>query len=295
METNKNNNGYVTPIIAIINAKGGVGKTTTTVNLAAEFAAKDISVLVVDLDPQGNASDHIGVVSYTRMNNNVGALFTNPDTQEDIAKILETIAVEVRPGFEGVNYIPSAMYLDKNVAKNNSPRPTEELKIRLDLISHMFDVILIDCPPNLMTLTDNAISAATHFIVPIETRTSYSTSGWLTLMEHVEQVARYTNKRLQYLGVLLTCVDSQTKVNKAITEMMEYSSSKFNNSGRVIPVRIRDSIKIGEAAIRNTPVKWIDKSSRNKVAKDYEDLADYLRAELNIRRSYAETNTDEQE
>jgi chromosome partitioning protein len=291
---NNNINEYKTPIIAIINAKGGVGKTTTAVNLAAEFAAKNHAVLVIDVDPQGNASDHIGVVSYTRLNANVSELFANPETRTDIAKILETISTDVRPGFEGVNYIPSAMYLDKIVSKVNSPRPLEELKSRIDKIAHLYDVILIDCPPNLMTLTDNAISAATHYLVPIDTGTSYSASGWMTLMEHVHDVASYTNPELQYLGALLTRVESRN-VNKAITSMMEDSDSHINHAGRLLPVQIRNATKIGEASIKNKPVKMTDASARNKVAKDYEELASYLIETLGIRQSITEIEDTEVE
>jgi chromosome partitioning protein len=277
-------NEYTTPIIAICNHKGGVGKTTTVVNLAAEFALKNCAVLVIDIDPQGNASDHIGSISYTKLNANVSWLFADPETRTDVSKIIQTIYEDVRPGFEGVSYIPSAQFLDKIVSKIMSPRPLEELKLRVEKIASAFDIILIDCPPNLMTLTENAISTATHYIVPIDTGTNYSTSGWMALMEHIENVSSYTNPNLQYLGALLTRVESKN-VNKAIAMTVEALESGGNEVGRLLPVQIRNAAKIGEASIKNEPVRKTDKSLRNKVAQDYDMLAEYLIKTLEIRKS----------
>jgi chromosome partitioning protein len=278
---------YKTPVIAVLNMKGGVGKTTTVVNLAAEFALNNCAVLVIDVDPQGNASDHIGSISYTKLNANVSWLFADPETRTDVSKIIQTIYEDVRPGFEGVSYIPSTQLLDKIVSKVTSPRPLEELKLRIDKISTAFDVILIDCPPNLMTLTENAISAATHYIVPIDTGTNYSTSGWMALMEHIENISSYTNPDLQYLGALLTRVENKN-VNKAISMTVEALESGEVDSGRLLPVTIRNASKIGEASIKNEPVRKTDKSIRNKVAQDYAKLASYLIETLKLRKSLFE-------
>lgn len=274
---------YKTPVICILNHKGGVGKTTTVVNLAAEFASKGCSVLAIDLDRQGNLSDHIGVVSHTRLEKNVSNLFCDPETVTNVSKIVECIHDNVREGFAGVSYIPSSQFLDKDVAKLISPRPLEELKMRLQKITYAFDVVLIDCPPNLMSLTENAISAATHYIVPIDTGTNYSATGWVALMQHVDFVSSYTNPDLEYLGALLTRVESKN-VNKAIGMVVHELESDGKDGGRMLPVQIRNATKIGEASIKNLPVRCVDRTARNKVAQDYEELAQHLIDRLSLRK-----------
>lgn len=276
------------PVIAICNHKGGCGKTTSVVNLASEFGRNGCGVLVVDLDPQGNASNHIGAVRYEKLLSNITLLFCDPSSRTDISKILEAVHSNVNPGFENVWYIPSAQSLDKIVAetiKITSPRPSEELKVRLDKIREAFDVILVDCPPSLTTLTENAISAATHYITPIDTGTDYSISGWISLIEHIGKISEITNPDLEYLGALLTRHDQTKNVNKAIAFSVSELEKDLSTSGRLLPVYIHNSIKVGESSIVSAPIRKIAKS--NKVTKDYEILATYLIKELKLSRSYA--------
>lgn len=272
------------PVISIINKKGGVGKTTTVINLAAEFARKGLAPLVVDLDPQGNASNHIGQTRHESITENVAKLFCDPDTETDIQKIVDVIRSDVNEGFEGVCYIASSPALDKIVAetvKVTSPRPAEELKYRLDKIRSAFDVILIDCPPTLTTLSENAISASTHYITPIDTGTDYSTDGWLGLMEHIQRLSRRTNPSLQYLGALLTKHDAQKNINKVIAyKMSELEKSMTEADDSLLPIKIRYSPRIGESTVNNVPVRKVPNSKN--ITQDYEDLTAYIIAKLEL-------------
>ncbi len=274
------------PVIAVTNQKGGVGKTTTVVNLAAEFARNGCNVLVIDLDPQGNASNHIGAVRYERITKNITQWLCDQSSRTDLSVIVASITDNVNPGFEGVCYIPSAKTIDKVVSetiKIASPRPAEELKARLDKVRGAFDIVLIDCPPTLTTLTENAISAATHYLTPIDTGTSYSTSGWISLMQHIDNIASVTNPDLEYLGALLTRHDAAKNINKAIALSVSALEKDLSENDRLLPVYIHNTIKVGEASLKNVPIRTIAK--KHKITKDYEDLAKYLIKKINIQKS----------
>jgi len=278
---------YLAPIIAVCNHKGGVGKTTTVVNLAAEFGRKGCSVLVIDLDPQANASAHIGTKDPNLFELNAISLFCDKKSRTDVAFIAELITQEVNNGFENVCYIPSTDQLDRVVTETlriHSNRPLEELKVRLNLLRDSFDVILIDCPPALTLLTGNAISAATHYIVPIDTGSDYSRTGLVSLMNYIKEKTDETNPDLIYLGALLTRHSEATNAQKAIAQSLnEFKDETILESGKKLPVYIHSSTKVGEASINREPIRKTAKS--NKVTKDYEDLADYLISELLLQHS----------
>lgn len=286
----KDNNAKKTPIIAVCNHKGGTGKTTTVVNLAAECARKGCSVLVVDLDPQGNASNHIGAIRYEKISSNVATLLCDESSRNNPEKIMHAISKFVNFGFEGVEYIASAPSLDKIVGetiKVTSPRPAEELRIRLDKIRAIYDIILIDCPPTLTTLTENAISAASHYITPIDTGTDYSTSGWVSLVEHIDRISGVTNPDLEYLGALLTRHDETRNLNKSIAYLVQTLEEGMMPQESKLPY-IHSSVKVGESSIAKTPIRKVAPS--NPVTKDYSDLADHLISRLNLTMSIGDSN-----
>jgi chromosome partitioning protein len=281
---------YLAPIIAICNHKGGVGKTTTVVNLAAEFGRKGCSVLVIDLDPQANASSHIGSKDPNFFDKNAISLFCDKQTRTDISTIAELISQDVNDGFENICYIPSTEQLDRVVTETlriHSNRPLEELKIRLNLLRDSFDVILIDCPPSLSLLTGNAISAATHYIIPIDTGSDYSRTGWISLMNYIAEKTEETNPELQYLGALLTRHSESTNAQRAIAQSIaEFDNNTMKSPGKKLPIYIHSSTKVGEASINREPIRKTAKS--NKVTKDYNDLADFLLSELTLQQSLKE-------
>lgn len=280
-----NAESYLAPIIAICNHKGGVGKTTTVVNLAAEFGRKGCAVLVIDLDPQANASTHIGSKEPNLFEANAISLFCDKKTRSDVALIAGLISQDVNDGFENVCYIPSTDQLDRVVTETlriHSNRPLEELKVRLSLLRDSFDVILIDCPPSLTLLTGNAISAATHYIIPIDTGSDYSRTGWVSLMNYIMEKTEETNPNLKYLGALLTRHNEATNAQKAIAHSLN-DFKTIPDAGKKLPVYIHSSTKVGEASINREPIRKTAKS--NKVTKDYEDLADFLVSELSLQQS----------
>jgi len=288
MQENQDNT-YLCPIIAVYNQKGGVGKTTTVVNLAAEFGRKGCTVLVIDVDPQANASTHIGAVDPNLFEKNAISLFCDKKTRTDIAHLADLISQDVNDGFENVCYIPSTDQLDIVVTETlriHSNRPLEELKARLILLRDAFDVILIDCPPALSLLTGNAISAATHFMIPVDTSSDYSRTGWVNLMTYIKDKTPETNPDLVYLGALLTRHSESINVQKAIAQsfdQLEMEMELFPGAGKRLPVYIHTSTKVGEASVLREPIRKTARS--NKVTKDYNDLADHLLKALSIQQS----------
>jgi len=273
------------PIIAVTTQKGGVGKSTTVINLAAEFNHNGYQVLVIDLDPQGNTTNHITGMDFSNfVDANIDKLICYPETRRDVEATKKCIINSNNEGgFNGVKIIPSAANLDKRVQetiKASSPRPDEELRYRLDMVKDQFDIILIDCPPSLTTLTNNAISAATHYITPIDTCTNYSLTGWTSLIEHVENITGVTNPDISYIGSLLTRHDKTKNVNKALGNTVAQLEQTVFGEGPLIPMHIHSSTKVGEASIGHKSMRKYARS--NAVTKDYQELALFLEAKLNL-------------
>lgn len=257
------------PIIAITNHKGGVGKTTTTVNLAAEFGKLGKNVLVVDIDPQSNASLHIGTVHPSMVNLHVGHLLESDDPNV----LINVVRNETK--FEGVSLIYSSLQLDRLESRlpDMSPRPNEELKAKLANYRELFDVILIDCPPSLRPLTNNALAAATHLIIPIESGSQYGMYGATDLMERINQMTKI-NPGLKNLGGLLIRHDRRqmvcTHVEKEALKLL----------GSLLPVTISTSTKVKQAEIGEMSISELDRTS--KPAREYRLLAAKLAVMLGI-------------
>ncbi|RJX72670.1 ParA family protein [Pseudomonas sp. LS-2] len=253
-----------TVIIAICNHKGGVTKTTTAINLADNLAkqGEDTSVVLVDMDPQANASIHIGVVHPMKVSKNLAELMLQPNPNIATYIFDET-------SVEGVSLIYGSMSLENvpDVIRHEAARPNEVLKERLKpLIGHA-DYIILDCPPNLGLLTMNALAAATHYIIPVESGASYALYGLADLQQRITKI-KQINPELDFLGALLA------KHDKRMTLCQETESDAEQLFGKVLPVYISPSTKVNQSVAVKLTVGDLDK--RNPVAKQYAELAAYV-------------------
>lgn len=260
-----------TKIIAVANHKGGCGKTTTVVNLAAEFARMGFSVLVVDLDPQANASLHIGKKHPSEVSVTCAELLLS-----EVEKL--PLAIHEDTNVDGVSLIYGSLALGKaeDELKDDTPRPSEELRVKLQPLDGLYDIILIDCPPSLKLLTSNALAASTHLIVPIESGSQYGMYGVTDLIKHVAKIRR-VNPRLELLGALLIKHDERQTVCKLI------ENAAREQIGRLLPIKIPTSTKVNQAAMAQTSLHALDRSS--KVAREFKALAQLLATEMGINAS----------
>lgn len=251
-----------TRIIAIANHKGGVGKTTTTINVADGLAQQGNWVLVVDLDPQNNASQHIGKTHPARVSYNATELLSNH--KADIRSFIHEDT-----SIDGVHLIYGSISLENvdEIIRNEYPRPVEVLKERLKPLIGLYDYIIIDCPPSLKLLTQNAIAAATHYIVPVESGAPYAINGLDDLKMRVEKV-KLVNHDLKFLGALLIKHDERQIMCR------ENESDAVQLFGKLIPVKISTTTKVNQSAALGVSVRMAERN--NKVTKQYQELAQYI-------------------
>ena len=242
--------------IAITNQKGGVGKTTTAINLAASLAANDLSVLLVDTDPQGNSTTGLGVAKTEGMQTVYDALLTDRSLPEII----------VQTGFDGLSLAPA----DKNlVAANLEMVDLAEREYRLrnkiDSIRSAFDFILIDCPPSLDLLTVNALVAADSVIIPIQCE-FFALEGLSQLMDTIDRIRSAFQHTLAVEGILLTMYDERTILTRQVAQDLKgfFGDEVFST---VIP----RSIRLAEAPSYGKPILVYDVRSRG--AESYIRLA----------------------
>jgi chromosome partitioning protein len=238
-------------IIAIANQKGGVGKTTTSVNLAASLAATKRRVLLVDLDPQGNATMGSGVdkniLSYSSYDLLLG--------ERDMA------AVTVATPQAGYALVPSNADLTAaEVRLMSLPQREQRLRQALESVQAHYDYILIDCPPSLNMLTVNALVAARSVIIPMQCE-YYALEGLSALLETIEQIRATLNPQLKVEGLLRTMYDPR---NNLANEVSEQLTQHFGDAlyRTVIPRNVR----LAEAPSHGLPVLLYDKTSRGALA-----------------------------
>jgi len=199
-------------IIAITNQKGGVGKTTTTINLAAALASKGIKTLVVDLDPQGNSSMSFLDIHQLKMSM-YDALSEDHVHLADIIRPAEKI--------ENLFLAPSTISLAKIEAKLLGELDSHfRLKDELTSVQDAYDYIIIDTPPTLGIITVNALVAATHVLVPIQA-SYFALEGTDDLLETIDKIKVRANPQLQILGALITMYDKRTLLAKDIYEQIQ--------------------------------------------------------------------------
>lgn len=230
-------------ILAIANQKGGVGKTTTAINLGTALAACELKILVVDLDPQGNASTGFGLSRGDRKRNIYRPLLENGTTRESI--VASTIP--------GLDLIPSAVDLaGAEVELVSAERREYRLREALAPVLGEYDYILIDCPPALGFLTINAFVAASAVLVPLQAE-FYALEGLSHLMRTIERVRRAFNPGLDIQGVVLTMYDRRNNLcDMVASDVREYLGEVVYET--VIPRNVR----ISEAPSHGKPVILYD-------------------------------------
>jgi chromosome partitioning protein len=254
-------------IITVANHKGGCGKTTTVVHLASELANLGNKVLVIDLDPQANASLHIGIQHPSEISVTTAELLVG-----DISLLADALQEETN--FEKVSLIYGSLNLGKteDQLKEEAPRPSEELNIKLELLKDLYDFILIDCPPSLKLLTSNALASSTHVIIPIESGSQYGLYGVTDLLNHLEKIKRI-NPDLALLGALLIKHDERQNVCKLIRD------EALKQVGKILETTIPQSTKVNQAAILQQPLLKVEKKN-SKVRKAFESLATEIVAKV---------------
>ncbi|CAG4934549.1 unnamed protein product, partial [Acidithrix sp. C25] len=245
-----------TRIIAIANQKGGVGKTTTSVNLAAAIAESGKRVLVIDLDPQGNASTGMGI--------DIRALAT---TVYDV--LLHDVPIEdaIEPtAVKNLFVLPANIDLAGAEIELVSQLSRENrLKRTLDEVSDEFDLIIIDCPPSLGLLTINALVAAAEVLVPIQCE-YYALEGLTQLFRNVKLVKSNLNPTLEVTHIVLTMYDSRTKLAEQVAADVQSHYPQI-----VCKTVIPRSVRLSEAPSYGQPITVFDPISRGAVA--YRELA----------------------
>ncbi len=274
------NTTNLAPVITVAIQKGGSSKTTLTVNIAAEFGSRGYNVLVIDVDPQANASIHISADHPSTLSKNACTLFRG-----SLDEIIESIQIDTNPGFENVHLIPASLELDQSVEetlRNYSPRPYEELRGRIKTLREVYDIIIIDTPPSLRLLTGNALAASTHYIVPIETSSQYPLYGFADLTAYIDKIKQSINPELINIGVLISRHDERRRANKAILSTVQ------KKIGSILPIIIHAGAKVGDASIARVPIRKLDKDG--KVTKDFAALASYLITCLDIKKGDESVN-----
>ena len=248
-------------IIAVVNQKGGVGKTTSAVNLTAALRALGLKVLLCDFDPQANATSGLGVDKRKIKYSAYDVIINDIPAEQAVVKT------------EYGDVLPSSADLAgasvELIASNHRERTLEKA---LQPIKGSYDVIFIDCPPSLELLTLNALCAADGILIPVQCE-YYALEGLSDLMNTLRMVKRKMNPRLEIFGVALTMFDGRTNFSTQVAQEV-----RKHFPGKVFNTVVPRNIRLAEAPSHGIPVTVYDRSSRGSVA--YKAMAEEIKAKL---------------
>jgi len=265
-------------VIAIANQKGGVGKTTTTINLGASLALAERKVLVIDLDPQGNASVGLGLNKENYEESNIYHVLIGQKSLTETVYQTELDDLHICPSDN--NLVGAEIELVNEMAREY------RLKRAIEKVDHLYDFILIDCPPSLGLLTLNSLCAASSFLVPLQTE-YFAMEGLGQLLNTTELVKEAINPALEMEGVLLTMFDGRNNLSKEVRDDIR---SHFEN--KVFNTIIPRNIKLSECPSFGRPVVLYDIGSKGSQA--YLDLAREI-LERNQKKTILLNNNNRQE
>ena len=234
-------------IIAVVNQKGGVGKTTTAVNLTAALHDLGLRTLLCDFDPQANATSGLGV-----------------DKRKIKHSVYDVVINDVLPSHPDL--------AGAGVELLSMPNPNHRLGQALKEIRDSYDVIFIDCPPSLELLTLNGLSASDSILVPVQCE-YYALEGLSDLMATLRMVKKRINPKLEIFGVALTMFDGRTNFSTQVAQEV-----RRHFPGKVFATVVPRNIRLAEAPSHGLPVMYYDRASRGAVA--YKAMAEEIRARL---------------
>lgn len=250
----------MTHIIAVTNQKGGVGKTTTAISLSACLADCGKRTLLVDLDPQGNATSGLGIDKTSLTKNLYDCLIEQTPMTEVVQKTMIKKLAVVPATMDVAGAAVELVTIDnrEHVLKN-------VLHEYLHTVKKPYDYVVIDCPPSLGLLTINALAAADFVLIPVQCE-FYALEGLAQLMQTVEMVRSSLNDKLHLLGLLMTMYDGRTNLSIQVTEEV-----KKYFSGQVFKTIIPRNVRLGEAPSHGEPITIYDPHSKG--AEVYKKLA----------------------
>jgi chromosome partitioning protein len=262
-------------VLALANQKGGVGKTTTSVNVACDLARRGYHILLIDLDPQGNATSSLGV-DKLRIE---GSIY---DVLVDGQEIASVVRCDVRPNLDlvGANHVLAGA----EVELTNLTRPQKRLNLALENVRSRYDAVVIDCPPSLGMLTVNGLTACDVVVIPVQCE-YLALEGLTQLINTVDLVKRSLNPALDVLGLVMTMYDGRTRLS---ADVVRDVARLFPN--RIFRTVIPRTVRLAEAPSNGQSIFEYDAGSRG--AEAYQQLGAEIERRLGLTQPTTELDRD---